>query len=373
MKKTFPFIFVFFITACAIHKKEDTVPYAVGFRVIHATDTTRIYKPGSPVTDYLHFRPLDIDIWYPADSITRDTALLFRDILGLLPQRANYYTASLAGNGMLQQIAQMCCDYFKCSDTSRVLNFKSNSYRDAIAATGHFPLVVYLAAYNGMSYENFILFETLARNGFVVASISSIGRFPGDMTMKAEDLEEQVSDALASIKILKTISEVDTSRIGLVGYSWGGLAATEVAGKIPGVTCLASLDGSEYHHYGESKEEDADFDGIRNSMDFRNMKLSMPYLRLESSPGSASGKSDSVYHFPEKLTAAPKVFLIDSARHEDFSCLPYIVKKSGNCPDDHRYERITELVLSYLEQEMKGMETFAETVRQDSGKITPLP
>ena len=373
MKSTFSLILIFLITACTVHKKEDAESYAVGFRVVHATDTSREYKPGSPVTDYLHFRPLDIDIWYPADSITRDTALLFRDIFGLLPQRANYYTASQAGNGMSQQIAQTFCDYFKCSDTARVLNFKSNSYRNAIAAKGSFPLVVYLAAYNGMSYENFILFETLARNGFVVASISSIGRFPGDMTMKVEDLEEQVNDALASIRILKTIPDIDTSRIGLVGYSWGGLAATVVAGKIPGVTCLVSLDGSEYHHYGESKEEDADFDGIRNSNDFRNMKLSMPYLRLESSPGTHTEKPDSVYPFSEKLAVPPKVFIVDSARHEDFSCLPYIVKKSGNCPDDHRYERITELVLSYLEQEMKAMAIFKETVRQDSGKIMPRP
>lgn len=373
MKKTFPFIIFFLITACSGHKKEHAESYAIGFREIHITDTTRVYKPATGITDYLHYRPIDLDIWYPADSITHDTALLFRDILGLLPQRANYYTASQVGDGMSQNIAQMFCDYFKCSDSARVLNFESNSYRNAMPAKGSFPLVIYLAAYNGMSYENFLMFETLARNGFVVASISSIGRYPGDMTMNGEDLSEQVNDALASVKILKAIPDVDTSQIGLVGYSWGGLAATFVAGRMPRVSCLVSLDGSEYHHYGASKEEDADFDRIRNSHDFRNMKLSMPYLRLESSPGSHTEKTDSIYHFSEKLTVPPQIITVDSARHEDFSCLPYIVKKSGNCPDDHRYERVTELVLSYLEQEMKGMETFAETVRQDSAKITPLP
>jgi hypothetical protein len=48
-----------------------------------------------------------------------------------------------------------------------------------------------MTAFNGMSYENFALFEALANKGFVVVSISSIGRFPGDMTMKKADLMEQ--------------------------------------------------------------------------------------------------------------------------------------------------------------------------------------
>jgi hypothetical protein len=45
-----------------------------------------------------------------------------------------------------------------------------------------------MTAFNGMSYENFTLFESLAKKGFIVVSVSSIGRFPGDMTMKKADL-----------------------------------------------------------------------------------------------------------------------------------------------------------------------------------------
>ena len=56
-----------------------------------------------------------------------------------------------------------------------------------------------MTAFNGMSYENFSLFEALAKKGFIVVSISSIGRFPGDMTMKKADLMEQVNDAVAAL------------------------------------------------------------------------------------------------------------------------------------------------------------------------------
>jgi dienelactone hydrolase len=94
---------------------------------------------------------------------------------------------------------------------------------------------------------------------------------------------EQVNDAVTGTNVLKQNPNIDFNRIGIVGYSWGGLAGAILAGKIPGVNCLVSLEGSEFHHYGNAKDENADFDAIRNGEDFMNIHLSIPYLRLESS------------------------------------------------------------------------------------------
>ena len=219
-----------------------------------------------------------------------------------------------------------------------------------------------------MSFENFVLFEELAKKGFVVASISSIGRFPGDMTMKNEDLLEQVNDAIASIKKLNGSSNIDFTKIGIVGYSWGGLSGSILANKIPNVRCLISLDGSEFHHYGQEKKENADFDEIRYSQDFKNMQISVPYLRLESSPLGISEKEDSVYNFTEKLIADKQIFKIDSAQHEDFSCLQQVVKKSGNCKPDQHFNTISKLTISFLEDHLKNGNTFTQTVGQEINK-----
>jgi pimeloyl-ACP methyl ester carboxylesterase len=136
--------------------------------------------------------------------------------------------------------------------------------------------------------------------------------------MKKDDLLEQVNDAVASLNELKQSSNIDFSKIGIVGYSWGGLAGAILAGKTPNVACLISLDGSEFHHYGESKEEDADFNDTRNNGEFKNMRLSLPYLRLESASLTNTGKEDSVYNFSEKLINEKLIYKIDSAQHEDF-------------------------------------------------------
>ncbi len=308
MKNIFPSTILLFFLSCSQTKKDKSFSYEAGFKIIQTADRSRIFKPGTDTSNYLHVRPLDIDVWYPASLSKNDSALLFRDILGLLEKRANYYTASPAGNGLTQQIATSLCEGFKCSDTIKLLNFKTKSFKDAHPVETKFPLVIYLCAYNGMSFENFALFEELAAKGFVVASISSIGRYPGEMSMKKEDLLEQVADAIASLTVLKQSSNIDFSKIGIIGYSWGGLAGAIVAGKIPNAGCLISLDGSEFHHYGNAKDENTDFDGIKNSPEFKNIHLAIPYLRLESWPLPDTAQKDAVYNFSEKLTGKKLVF-----------------------------------------------------------------
>jgi hypothetical protein len=210
--------------------KQNAKPeiYIAGFKTIQTKDTSRVYKPNTDTADYLHYRPLDIDIWYPAESSVTDTSIVVHDLLGLLEQRANYYSASNVGNGITRQLAQFFCEAFKCSDSTRLLRFKTNSYKNATAVDGKFPLVIYMTAFNGMSYENFALFESLAKKGFIVVSISSIGRFPGDMTMKNADLMEQDNDAVIAINLLKQNPNIDFTEILI-------LAGVHLTGRVPSI------------------------------------------------------------------------------------------------------------------------------------------
>ena len=186
--------------------------------------------------------------------------------------------------------------------------------------------------------------------------------------MKKEDLMEQVNDAIVSLDILKQESNIDFTKIGIVGYSWGGLAGAVAASKIPNVACLVSLDGSEFHHYGEAKEEDDDFDGIKNSSDFKNMHLAMPYLRLESSPLDSTHKKDTVYNFLEKLSTNSQVFKIDSAQHEDFGCMSLVVRAAGNCKDNNRFNTISKMTVAFLEVHLKNTNGFSQIILEEMNK-----
>ena len=356
---------IFFVVSGCNQSLKEELKYDVGFSVIQTQDKSRIYKPDTDTTDYLHYRPLDIDIWYPAKVSSADSAIAFRDILGLLEKRANYYTGSQSGNGLTIQMAQYFCDALKCSDTTRLLGFRTRSHRDAKPIEEKFPLIIYLSSYNGMGYENLSLFEEIVKRGFVVVSINSIGRYPGDMSMKNEDLNEQVYDAVASLRYLEQKDNINFSKIGIVGYSWGGLGAALLASKIQNVKSLISLDGSEFHQYGEAYEEDKDFEGIRNSEDFLKMKLSIPYLRLERSSLINSDPADSVYNFSNKLFHEKIILKVDSAEHHDFSCLPELVRASGSCKSNQRYETIARLTIGFLEQHLKTSNAFSEILKKE--------
>jgi bile acid acyltransferase/acyl-CoA thioester hydrolase-like protein len=366
--RNFALIISLILLGCSETKNEKSKPYEAGFTTIHTVDRARIYKPKTDTTDYLHYRPIDMDIWYPSYHSGIDTQLSVRDLLELLETRANYYSASNVGNGIAAQLAQFFCETFKCSDSTNLLNFKTNSFKNASAVTGKFPLIIYMTAFNGMSYENFALFEALAKKGFIVVSLSSIGRFPGDMSTKKEDLMEQVNDAISTLNVLKQNPNVDFNKVGIVGYSWGGLAGAVLASKIDNVNCLVSLEGSEFHHYGNAKDENADFDTIRNSGDFKNIHLSVPYLRLESSPSTQPDKTDSVYNFSENHVDNAQIFTIDSAQHEDFGCFSLFVKESGNCEINQRYTSASKLTIGFLEDHLKNQNNFSKTVEEEINK-----
>jgi alpha/beta superfamily hydrolase len=353
------------ITNAQSNHNSDT--YYAGYKTIHAVDKSRIYKSGSDPSHGLYFRPVDIDIWYPASRSTPDSVMIYKEFLNQFVTRPNFYRDTIARAGAINDMAKAFCDMNKCSDSTKLLYYKTVSFKNAKPARGRFPLVIYLASYGSYSFENYTLFEELSKQGFVVMAIQSIGRFPGEMTMKYDDVMQQVNDALFSLNYLSKFPNINFSKIGIVGYSWGGVAGSLLAGKIPNATCLVSLDGSEFHHYGSDKNEDADFDGIVNKTDFRN--ITVPYLRLEQSPPSASNaKKDSVYNFFEKLSQNNLILKVNNAEHYHFCCLPTVVNASGNCKDNGPYTTITQLTISYLNDHLKGADGFSGSLARELDK-----
>ena len=356
---------VLMLVSCT-NPQNIATPYVPGFRVIHAVDSSRIYKPNTATVDYLHFRPIDIDLWYPAQASEKDSVLTFGQALGLLESRANYYTASTTGNGLTTNIAKSLCEGVKCSTPDKLLQQRSGTYKNEAEVKGRFPLILYMASFNGMAYENIALLEDLVRQGYIVASISSIGGWPGDMTMKRSDLMEQVHDATYALALLKKRPDVDSTRLGVIGYSWGGLAGAVLTSVQPDIDALVSLDGSEFHHYGKDKQEDIDFDGIKNILAARS--IAPPYLRLESDqPGG--NPAERIYNFSEKLSGQAQVFTVYKASHEDFSHLPTLVRESGNCPNTRTYSVIRKLSVAFLTDHLTGTTNrFKDSLKVESTK-----
>lgn len=223
-------------------------PHAVGLRVVEPYDLSRGHRgatdpdTGKP-TQGERARPIQAMIWYPAQKgsgqrMTAGDYLRFgatSDAFGQVPaERARLEAAYLAERTFALS-PKRARDELAAKMTAR---------RDALAEPGKFPVVIYAPGYAGDGYENADLCEYLAGMGYVVIGSPSLGQRPGGMTIDLEGAEAQMGDIEYLIGYAHTLPQADTGRVGVIGYSWGGMANIMAAAKDPRIAALVDFDGS---------------------------------------------------------------------------------------------------------------------------------
>jgi hypothetical protein len=338
----------------AFSQNLQTLPvYTAGYKNIVLRDSSRTYKPNALLTHSLHFRPIEIDIWYPSISKNADAvSMKYVDFVTLLQERSNSFQNDTVYKNITSQLLKYIDANLQISDTLKLLQLKTNSYKNAVTADKCFPLIIYQCAYNGMSYENIPLFEQLASNGFVVACISSVGRYPGNMTTKPEDLIEQVKDGVFAMQYLKTSSNIDSAKIGCMGYSWGGLASLLMAMNAKNIKANLSLDGSEMFYYRDSNEEANDFNQIIKSPYFHPENIQIPYTYLESGHKQDGDAADSIYNILPILQSEKNYIRFANATHEDFSVIPSLAldNKKGTIKCSDFYATVIKCTIHFFNQ-----------------------
>jgi pimeloyl-ACP methyl ester carboxylesterase len=335
----------------ALGQEQD---YQIGFKVISTYDSSRTYKPSTSTSDKLHYRPIVIDLWFPADITSSDTTASFADLVYLLEQRSNFYDDTRTYGGLTAEMLQYICAGLNCTDSDILKRVNTKSYVNAQPIEQQFPLIIYFAGFNGMSYENYLLFESLTKKGFVVASVGSIGRYPGNMTLEPEDLFEQVKDAVFIVDYL-TKRNIVSRDIGLIGYSWGGLAATIMAMNEPGrIKAIVSLDGSEQFTYvdeGENKK----LNRIREADFFKPETINASFLYLDSDISKSDNLPDSIYNITDYISGDKSYLKIHHSTHEDFSSLSIVSREDLS---ETRYSVVQNLTVDYLLDKVKGENVF---------------
>ena len=343
--------------------------YDIGFTSLVLTDSSRIYKPNSTKLEPLHYRPLELDIWYPAE-VTGQEPMIFEELFGLFEKRAVRYDDTDDFTGLVNELAlYYVAELGMGDDPNTLLSIKTNSYKEANLATGKFPLVIYLAGFNGMGFENYKVLENLARNGYVVASIWSVGRYPGNMTNRKEDMMEQVYDAEFALQYLNTsnIFDLVNQNIGLIGCSWGGMAAAVLANRSAEVSAFISLDGTETHYFGEddsnayygnSTEDDNDehIRKIHESGLLNSKELNTSYLYFESGDKLDDFIPTGEFHYYKQLQTEKYYLRYEDSTHADFTCIPSILKPLGTQAEI--YNSITEACIKFMNRAIRSSTEF---------------
>lgn len=340
---------------------KDVKTYHAGFITLKLVDSSRVYKPNTIESDSLHYRPVDLDIWYP--SLTKgNTKLTFGEIFGLFEQRANQYQDT-DYTGLTDELVQFYAMELglDVNDGIKLLHAETNSYASLIPSPEKFPLVIYMAGFNGMGFENFKILEKLAEKGFVVVSIWSVGRYPGDMTNQKQDMMEQVYDAEFALHYLKSQNELnidsDFNNAGILACSWGGMSAAAFINRNPFFTTFVSLDGTETHYFGESDEDDINIKEIHNAKLINPEHNTFKYFYLESGNKLEKYIPTEEFHFYKKLNSREKYYLrFLKSQHEDYLSIPSALQASQNAIDVHH--QITDLTVLFFAKHLQKMEGF---------------
>jgi tetratricopeptide (TPR) repeat protein len=221
-------------------------PYPVGLHVRQHYDQTRVYRHvrdnvTAQMTDTERARPVQALVWYPAAA--QGKPVRYRDYVSTQASEERFDTLDQARRDTDATIAERTAGP-RGAVVKRALEQSMQARRDADALPGKFPVLVYAPSYSASAMENADLCEYLASRGYIVLASASLGTRTRGMTSDLEGVESQAADIGFLIGQAATMKQADMAKIGVIGFSWGGLANVLAAARDDRIRALVSIDGS---------------------------------------------------------------------------------------------------------------------------------
>lgn len=243
----------------------DYGAFRVGFAHYTLTDSTRTYQRIYDYSNEILPRPIPVSMWYPAqEKATVAESLKVLDYFKILKEEEEW--ESLPDEQLLNWF------YYQNTPSNQShLRENTRAFYNVKAADKTFPVVVYAPSYQASSIENFALCEYLASHGYIVISSPSRGtetRWFG--ANHAKEMETQARDVELLVKEAWNYPEADLDRMGVMGFSFGGLSNTLAQMRNSNIKVVVSLDGTE--RYRAALLQESPF--------FNFEKMDVPYLHM---------------------------------------------------------------------------------------------
>jgi len=275
-------------------------PMSVGVTVWHRVDPNRLSVIAG---DNDHPRQVQIMIWYPSIGAGNQPAMTVRDYLltaETVPETGSYidFVRELA----VSQGSDL--QFFE-----EALVRETLAGRDAIPLAGKYPLVLFAPGLGAPAFQNLGLAEYLASNGFVVAAIPSIGASSIVPVGGIDDLNSYRQDLEIAFEALKGFPAADMGHVGVVGYSFGGMAVTLMS------MTNERIDAVVTHDPGFMVQKNRLT--IESSDDYSTADLVQPFLILMS--GGVKFRPDLTV--ASAVSTDVQAFSVNPMRHGDFASL----------------------------------------------------
>ncbi|HWG67968.1 MAG TPA: dienelactone hydrolase family protein [Steroidobacteraceae bacterium] len=215
---------------------ESAGPLPVGLKVVEQFDYSRVYRH---TTDALgkpypgeRARPLQTLVWYPAES-SHAKPMALDDYLNLQATETRFGESRTPAIVKHERVSM-----------APTLATPLRAVRDAPAAAGRFPVVVYAPSFSSVSWENADLCEYLASHGYVVIASPSMGTATRNMTKDLAGIDAQARDISFLLGYARSLPNADMTKVAVAGFSWGGIANLFAAARDNRIKALVALDGS---------------------------------------------------------------------------------------------------------------------------------
>ncbi|UCD23807.1 MAG: dienelactone hydrolase family protein [Gemmatimonadota bacterium] len=340
-------------------------PYQAGYRVIYELDRSRIWRVEPDSQPYQETaRPIRISVWYPAEKGTHSSAMTLAEFVQ--DSAPSPYFDEL--NHLLEG---RFVDIF--SGVSRelydtLLTLPLATVKNAVPASGSFPLVLYSPGGQASFPDNGVLSSYLASHGYVVASVPQLGAMlEGRFRGYGRQAQVQTRDIEFAAGVMRDFPGVDPRRVAVVGYSLGGTVALRVALNNPNVDAIVGLDPS--FAYARSIE------ALVDPQSFDVFDLRIPVLSLQAGNEESQRYHSQVIH--DTLRFSDRyIGKVAATVHGDFSeikpmLIPAIAIGEELDPalvnGHHGYMASCRYVLNFLNSVLKQDTGGASFVAASSG------
>jgi len=330
-------------------------PFPVGLRVEHVFDHSRSFKQSTGDTSA---RPIQLVVWYPAEKSSDAELLRYEEYVLIEMTKTDFRPIEenrrqlLFGDFKKYWQERGAQEDKLAGHFEAFLSMTTMAHKDAKPADGSFPLVLYAPGGFAGANDNAILCEYLASHGFIVAACPSVGMFSEAMTVDLQGVETQVRDLEFICARLKDFPGADSSKIGTVGFSWGGLANVMLAKRNFGIDTVVSLEGAISYGKYRTLVDETPFAYSR--------ELSVPFLLAVS----GENEDEDLTFFHERAVADACLMKVSDMGHIGFSSNYILLSQFFEEGPDSKtlepmktgYRTICRYVLGFLNAYLKGSE-----------------
>ncbi len=343
--------------------------YTVGYRAELVPDRARVFIPERNYEGQLYAgersRPLFIQTFYPAEPAPNAARMIYADYLRL---KGDTPAASLAAEGLRQRATEIHDYYldkylqaYRNGLDESLMKMQTAAVGNAPPAKGRFPVIMYGGGAGFGTDENTVLWEFLASHGYVVAVLPMMGANAVGSSADAIGLETLTRDMEFLFEQLHALSFADMSRVGAMGFSYGGQAALLMAMRNPDIKALVGLDPSFISNY---------YNRFLKSSPFYNLdNVRAAVLELHRKDEKAV-----TYEITNALKYSERYsFEISELNHVDFdnfallytAVLPEGVKQSSPiAARKAAYEAMAGYVLDFLDVYLKGDRSKSDRLKK---------